>query len=446
MLSFYGDDFTGSTDVMETLSMNGVPAVLFLEAPDPDEVLQFQLKENVGGDQLRAFGVAGIARSLPPNEMEKELTPVFAKMRQIPADYFQYKVCSTLDSSPEIGNIGVATEVASRFFDASRIPMVIGAPFLNRFVVFSNLFARIDDTTYRLDRHPVMSKHPVTPMKESDIRLHLGQQSTRGFHTLDVLQLEAGDEALAKRYQDVKDGSFILFDTLTYDHLDRAGQLMYEGWKGNSELLVGSSGITYGLARHIQSLGSENPVSVKGPGKAANVLVVSGSCSPITSLQMHAAEKSGFQMISVDVSKFLDDTEKEVRRLASEASKVMASGHHPIIFSADGPDDPCISKVKDKLGDQTSQVIGQLFANVVTSILVEASDVRLVVVGGDTSGYVSRSLEIYALEMLCPIAPGAPLCVAHSRSTDFDGLQIALKGGQNGKADYFHRILEGKAT
>ena len=32
--AFYGDDFTGSTDVLEQLAEGGVPAALFLRAPD----------------------------------------------------------------------------------------------------------------------------------------------------------------------------------------------------------------------------------------------------------------------------------------------------------------------------------------------------------------------------------------------------------------------------
>jgi 3-oxoisoapionate kinase len=41
------------------------------------------------------------------------------------------------------------------------------------------------------------------------------------------------------------------------------------------------------------------------------------------------------------------------------------------------------------------------------------------------------------------MAPGAPLCLAHSSNPLFDGLQIALKGGQNGNEKYFESILLG---
>ena len=140
-----------------------------------------------------AFGVAGIARSLSPLEMEAELIPIFKQMSRIPSDFFHYKVCSTLDSSPEIGNIGRAVELAERFFPSTNIPFIAGAPFLNRFVVFGNLFARIEDATYRLDRHPVMAHHPVTPMSESDIGRHLAQQSKRTFRNFDLACFESGE-------------------------------------------------------------------------------------------------------------------------------------------------------------------------------------------------------------------------------------------------------------
>ena len=38
LISFYGDDFTGSTDALEALSRAGVRAALFLEPPQPEEL------------------------------------------------------------------------------------------------------------------------------------------------------------------------------------------------------------------------------------------------------------------------------------------------------------------------------------------------------------------------------------------------------------------------
>jgi uncharacterized protein YgbK (DUF1537 family) len=43
-----------------------------------------------------------------------------------------------------------------------------------------------------------------------------------------------------------------------------------------------------------------------------------------------------------------------------------------------------------------------------------------------------------------PETPGSPLCTAHCDEGGFDGLQIALKGGQVGGDDYFSRIRDAR--
>lgn len=444
LLSFYGDDFTGSTDVMETLALNGLPTALFLSAPTQEEVDHFVLKRRVGGSILRAFGVAGIARSLSPENMRLELGPIFSAMRKIPTDYIQYKVCSTLDSSPTIGNIGVATDVAFAYFPSTKIPILIGAPFLNRFVVFGNLFARIKQTTYRLDRHPVMAHHPVTPMRESDIRIHLGQQTDRTFELIDIHTLNAGYAQVADHYEKLggTDGNFVLFDTMSYDHLDLAARVVYEGWPGDTQFVVASSGFSYGLANYVHELeyGDARP-RIQYPDEARSLLVVAGSCSPVTAEQVAYAKTLGFACIKVDMKNLLNNADGELIRVRKEANLEMKDGRHVIVFTADGPEDPYIDTVQEMLGEHSGKVIGELLASVTRMVLASVDEVRVVVCGGDTSGYVARSLEIYALETLCPISPGAPLCVAHARDPRFDGLELALKGGQNGKYDYFERIL-----
>ncbi len=42
---------------------------------------------------------------------------------------------------------------------------------------------------FRLDRHPSMSKHPVTPADESDLRLHLSKQTSKKTGLIDILQV-----------------------------------------------------------------------------------------------------------------------------------------------------------------------------------------------------------------------------------------------------------------
>src|SRR3954471_7531009 len=160
LISFFGDDFTGSTDAMESLALAGIRTVLFTKPPAPKQLNQYH--------GIRAFGVAGTTRSMPPDQMEQTLRPAFTAMKQCGAPFVHYKVCSTFDSSPTIGSIGRAIDVGADVFESRFVPVVVGAPSLGRYCVFGNLFARCgeDALPYRLDRHPSMSRHPITPMDE----------------------------------------------------------------------------------------------------------------------------------------------------------------------------------------------------------------------------------------------------------------------------------------
>lgn len=457
-LSFYGDDFTGSTDVMESIALNGVRTALFLAPPTQEEVENFTLKKSIDGTgkkNIEAFGVAGISRSLRVSQMERELHPVFEAISKIPSDFFHYKVCSTFDSSPEIGSIGFATDLAYEYFPSEFIPTLIGAPFLNRFSIFGNLFARIDGITYRLDRHPTMSKHPVTPMNESDLRVHLGKQTRRPVELIDLFTLEEADEVQDNILADLNrmQGDMIIFDTYNINHLLSVGRLIIENKQASTQLIVGSSGVEYALTYHLHKKGQlVKPPAPESPGKADLIIAMSGSCAPTTGKQIQHVIDNGFAGIRINTADLVDPQKEivEMKRIKKAALDAAARNQNVMIYSAIGPEDPVIEKTKNKLNalgiedTSASQILGANQGKILKSILEETGPKRTVVCGGDTSGHVARELGIYALETLMPIAPGAPLCTAHSKEAKFDGLEITLKGGQNGKLKYIESILNGK--
>jgi uncharacterized protein YgbK (DUF1537 family) len=72
---------------------------------------------------------------------------------------------------------------------------------------------------------------------------------------------------------------------------------------------------------------------------------------------------------------------------------------------------------------------------------------RVLIAGGDTSGYLARTLGIDALEMIAPLATGAPLCRAFAAAgSPFDGLELNFKGGQVGPPNYFGAVAQGKLS
>ena len=66
-----------------------------------------------------------------------------------------------------------------------------------------------------------------------------------------------------------------------------------------------------------------------------------------------------------------------------------------------------------------------------------------VISGGDTSGHAASTLGVFALTAVAPVAPGSPLCRAHTEDTKLAGLELALKGGQVGRPDFFCAVKRG---
>ncbi len=458
-LSFYGDDFTGSTDVMESLMLNGIRTALFLNTPTEKEVKNFRLKkiwDTEGNRNLQAFGVAGISRSLHIEQMKEELTPVFEALKIIKTDFFHYKVCSTFDSSPEIGSIGFATDLAYQYFPSAYVPFVVGAPFLNRFSVFGNLFARIDGVTHRLDRHPTMSCHPVTPMLESDLRLHLGKQTFRKIELMDLFTLENNFEERQQFFKalDLTKGEILLFDTLSMKHLINVGeQIIQNATEESCQLLIGSSSLEYALSLYLQKSGKlVKPNTPESPGKKEQIIVMSGSGAPTTGKQLDWVLQKGFEDIRINTVKLVDSelSEAEKKRVLDKALKALKKGKSIVMYTAKGSDDPAIMATKIVLAnakmdaESTSLLLGSKQGDILKQILTKTGKIRTVICGGDTSGHAAKALGIYALETLMPISPGAPLCIVHSKNKLFDGLEITLKGGQNGAYNYIESIQEGK--
>ena len=72
---------------------------------------------------------------------EQSSLGIFRTLQQLHAPITHYKICSTFDSAPHIGNIGRALEMGREVFAARYVPIVVAAPHLGRYVLFGNLFA-----------------------------------------------------------------------------------------------------------------------------------------------------------------------------------------------------------------------------------------------------------------------------------------------------------------
>ena len=427
LLAFYGDDFTGSTDALEFMCRAGAKTVLFIDPPTKEQLAAYP--------GLDAFGIAGKTRSLSPDEMKNTLLPVFEKLKSSGVRHVHYKVCSTFDSSPAIGSIGKAIDAGSTIFNNPVIPVLGGMPALGRYCLFGNLFAQMgigsNGKIYRLDRHPSMSKHPATPADESDLRLHLGKQTDKKIGLIDVLQLNQQSD----KWKDaIPNEQVILIDVLNEEQLLKIGEWIDKQYNGKDPLFsVGSSGIEMALGNYWNHDQRLTPVQEwKHPGQGSPLLVLSGSCSPVTAAQIAWAKANGFEEVELDATQICNDDIVSETTI-DKVNELLQQQKNVIVHT--GP-----KQSQNLSSEKLGTALGVIASEAAKVSLVK----RVVITGGDTSSYAARAMEIEAVEMIAPLVSGAPLCNAISKNKAINGLEVNFKGGQVGGENYFGVMMKGE--
>ena len=440
LMTWYGDDFTGSAAVMEALTFAGLPSILFFDTPTPAQLARFP--------GVRGLGIASTARSHSSAWMAANMPAPLAFLAGLDAPFLHYKICSTLDSAPHVGNIGTAINLALQARPSKGIPVLTAAPRMRRYQAFGHLFAGTPQGVFRLDRHPVMAQHPVTPMAESDVLRHLAAQTPLPSALLDLEALADPQTAQTALNAVLQTARLLSLDTMSVETDAAAGRLIWQN-RDNLRLLVGSQGIEYALIEHWQREGLiPTAAPTASAGEVAQIVVVSGSVSPTTAAQIEWSAANGFGLIRLDAATLLTNPNAAEAKATQAALVLIAQGQSPMILTAAGPTDPAVSAFRTALAQNqitpevANQRIGESLGRVLDTILRVSRIRRAVISGGDTSGHGARQLGLFALSALAPTIPGAALFTAHGDGPH-DGLQLALKGGQMGSPDYFGWIRQG---
>ena len=408
-LGCIGDDFTGSSDLANTLAKQGMRTVQYTGIPD-----------GPADPAVEAGVVALKSRSIDPQEAVAQSLAALDWLKAQGCTQFFFKYCSTFDSTPD-GNIGPVADALAEALDAKKVIFCPAFPGTGRSIYQGHLF--VNDV---LLNESGMQNHPLTPMTDADLRRWLSAQTKYSVGHVAAQDVFAGPAAIgaALDREHARGCRHIIVDAIRDVDLMDIGAAVRD-----APLVTGGSGVALGLPANFGCVPGQVPWTGQG-GKAA---VLSGSCSIATRRQVayHAARHPAREIVAADVIE---------GRLKAEdlADWLLAQGGLPLAYSSADPE--AVKAVQAEFGRARSAEALESFFAATARALVEGGATRIITAGGETSGAVVEGLELGTLEIGPEIDPGVPALRARA------DLVVALKSGNFGTEDFFEkadRILTG---
>jgi uncharacterized protein YgbK (DUF1537 family) len=421
---FVADDLTGASDVLAQAHRYGLEAALVLgDAPLPGDV--------------DVVGIAGPARSLGGAAFDDVVRRDLARIAQVDLDVLLYKVCSTFDSSPTTGSIGRGIELLhERFADHGPIPVAPAQPAFGRYTAFSDHYATFAGQVHRLDRHPVMSQHPSTPMHEADLRRVLTDQLPSGA-TVGSIHLPAHDSGTfpdqwADRRRDPDLAAFVV-DAVNEEHMDQiARALRHAADATRPALVIGSGGIMAALARAASGRPPRTPEPQRTSGP---VLAVSASASSVTADQLDDAITHGWADVPVPSDLLRGPHDELLAALDHQVSATLSAGRDVVVHATRGTSDPRYTAS----GPVDAAYLGSLIGALAGRMAVAGLTRDVAVFGGDTSSHALSAMGVRELRVSHQFVTAGPICRTDDRAT-VAGCRLLLKGGQVGPPDILRRF------
>ena len=160
LLGCIGDDFTGSSDLANTLAKAGMRTVQYSGVPTGPVA-----------DDVQAGVVALKSRSIDPKEAVRLSLEALTWLKAQGCQQFFFKYCSTFDSTAE-GNIGPVADALADALNAHKVIVCPAFPGTGRSIYQGYLF--VNDV---LLNESGMENHPLTPMKDANLRRLMAAQS-----------------------------------------------------------------------------------------------------------------------------------------------------------------------------------------------------------------------------------------------------------------------------
>jgi uncharacterized protein YgbK (DUF1537 family) len=416
-LGCIADDYTGASDLANTLTRAGLRTVQTIGVP---------------ADDLALPEVDAVVVSLKSRSIEASLAVTRSRaaekwLRGRGARHILFKICSTFDSTDQ-GNIGPVMD-ALREDCGERIVLVTPAfPETGRTVYQGNLFVG----AVPLNESP-LKDHPLNPMHDSNLVRVLARQSRTKIGLVNLATVTKGAEAVRARLAELAAQGFgaAIIDAVFDPDLETIGRVALD-----HRLSVGASGIGLGIARALVAAAdksvSSSATAMAGVGGPAAILA--GSCSQATLGQIAAAEKI-MPVLHLDSEQVVQGKD-EGRRALAWAHERLQSG--PLLIASSATPDRVAALQARHGRDAAGHAIEETMADIAEA-LVAAGVRRLIVAGGETSGAVVDRLQIPGFLVGEEIAAGVP--VLRAVGARQGEMLLALKSGNFGGPQFFSDAL-----
>jgi uncharacterized protein YgbK (DUF1537 family) len=417
LLGCIADDFTGATDLANTLVKDGMTAVQVIGVPDGPL------------PEADAVIVALKSRTAPVAQAVAESLAACEALLGAGARQLFFKYCSTFDSTEE-GNIGPVADALVRRLGCGFALANPAFPTNGRTVYQGHLFVG-----GALLNESGMENHPLTPMKDANLVRVLSRQTDGAVGLVPFATVEQGAGAIRDAMTRLKEGGrrYAIVDAVTDAHLVAIGEAAAQ-----HALITGGSGIAMGLPGNFRRAGllpDRGAAAAALPPMTGAAAVVAGSCSRATLGQI------GFARDRVPVLELDPVATPDAAALAAQALDWAAGklGEVPIVIAASAPPEK-VAVLQAKLGrDAAGALVEEALATVAEALVAQGVR-RLVVAGGETSGAVVSRLGVRSLRIGPEIDPGVPW--THAEATGGIGLHLALKSGNFGARDFFLKAFE----
>ena len=410
LLGCIADDFTGASDLANTLTASGMRTVQTIGIPQ---------QANIEAD---AVVIALKSRSIDAAEAVRQSLGALAWLQAQGATQILFKYCSTFDSTPQ-GNIGPVTQALLDQLGAAITIACPAFPTNKRTIFMGHLF--VGD---RLLNESGMQNHPLTPMTDANLVRWLQRQMPGKVGLLDHTVVAGGAAAVQARLKSLAaDGVRVaVADAIDDEQLRTLGEGCAE-----LPLITGGSGIALGLPENFRrkgqlALAAPEPVRVGG-----RAVILSGSCSSATRAQVERYGKEApSRLVTADEICERGLTAQQVAQWVLDQPADPA----PLVFTSADP--AVVAQAQTKYGaDKVAQAI-ESFAGDLAARLQESGFRRFIVAGGETSGAVVQALGVRQLAIGAEIDPGVPAL----RGVDV-AVGMALKSGNFGAEDFFSKAL-----